>query len=131
MTQDPHSGLSAREREMMDIVHQLGEATAQDVRHAMEEPPTDATVRSTLRILEEKGWVVHRREAARFIYKAVASPEGLRKGVLQHVIRTFFNDSPADLVAAIVDRKGSRLRAGERERIRELLAVLDKRGKNP
>jgi len=55
MTSDPHSGLSAREREMMDIVHQRGEVTARDVRRSMSSPPTDATVRSTLRILEEKG----------------------------------------------------------------------------
>ena len=95
----------------------------------METPPTDATVRSTLRVLEEKGWLAHRREAGRFIYHAVAGREEVRHGVLSHVIRTFFDDSPAELVAALVDRKSGRLRAGERERIRELLDDLEQREK--
>ena len=129
MTQDPHSGLSAREREMMDIVHRLDKATAQDVRAAMESPPTDATVRSTLRVLEEKGWLAHRREAGRFIYHAVASRKKVREGALRHVMRTFFDDSPAELVTALVDRRGGRLRAGERERIQDLLAQLEKKEK--
>jgi predicted transcriptional regulator len=129
MAHDPHSGLSAREREMMDIVHRAGEATAQEVRQAMEAAPTDATVRSTLRVLEEKGWLAHRRDAGRFIYGAVASRKEIRKGVLRHVVSTFFDDSPAELVAALVDRRGGRLRAGERERIRKLLDELEKREK--
>jgi predicted transcriptional regulator len=129
MTQDPHSGLSAREREMMDIIHRLGQATAQDVRGAMETPPTDATVRSTLRVLEDKGWLAHGRESGRFIYRAVASRKEVRDGVLRHVMRTFFDDSPAELMAALVDRRGGRLRAGERERIQEILAKIEKREK--
>jgi predicted transcriptional regulator len=129
MTQDPHSGLSAREREMMDIIHRLGEATAQDVRGAMEAPPTDATVRSTLRVLEDKGWLGHRRNSGRFIYRSVAGRKEVRDGALRHVMRTFFDDSPAELMAALVDRRGGRLRAGERERIREILAKLEKREK--
>ena len=124
---DPHNGLSAREREMMDIVHRLDEATAQQVRAAMETPPTDATVRSTLRVLEEKGWLAHRRDAGRFVYRAVASREEVRRGVLRHIVRTFFNDSPAELVAALMDRKGGRLREGERERIQQLLETLEQR----
>ena len=129
MTQDPHSGLSAREREMMDIIHRLGEASAQEVRGTMVEPPTDATVRSTLRVLEEKGWLSHRRVAGRFIYQAVASQKEVRDGILQHVMRTFFDDSPAELMAALVDRRGGRLHAGERKQIKDLIARLEKQEK--
>jgi predicted transcriptional regulator len=126
MTQDPHSGLSAREREMMDIIHRLGEASAQDVRGTMAEAPTDATVRSTLRVLEEKGWLSHRRETGRFLYRAVAGQREARDGALRHVLQTFFDDSPAELMAALVDRRGSRLRAGERKQIKDIIARLEK-----
>ncbi len=130
MRRDPYAGLSAREREMMDIIHRLGEANAQQVRQAMKSPPTDATVRSTLRVLEEKGWVSHRTDAGRFIYRPLASRKKVREGVVQHVMQTFFDDSPAELIAALVDRRSARLKPGERERIKELLVKLEQ-GERP
>ena len=126
MTHDPHSGLSAREREMMDIIHRLGKASAQEVRGAMEDAPTDATVRSTLRVLEGKGWLTHTRDAGRFIYHPIVGVKELRDGVIRHVVSTFFDDSPAELMAALVDRRSSRLGADERKRIKALLAKLEK-----
>lgn len=121
---DPLAGLSAREREVMDIVHRLGSATAAEVRSAMHDPPTDATVRSVLRILEDKGWLAHSRDGARYVYEPVASGVGVRKQALRHVVKTFFEGSPSEAVSALIG-SGKRMSKAERERIAELLKELE------
>jgi predicted transcriptional regulator len=123
-TQDPHASLSARERQVIDAVYQLGEATADEVRARIPEPPSNATVRSTLRVLEEKGWLRHRRDAGRYVYRPVESRERIRDRLLGHVVHTFFDGSPSEVIAALVDRPGRMLSATERERIGDLLRAI-------
>jgi len=127
-TDDPHASLSARERQVMDAVYRLGEATADEVRDLMPEPPTNATVRSTLRVLEEKGWLEHRRDAGRYLYRSVQSRERVRERLLGHVVRTFFDGSPSEVVASLLQRRRGTIDEQERERIRELLERLDPGG---
>ena len=122
--EDPYRGLSAREREIMDIVHRLQRATAREVEAEMASAPSNATVRSTLTVLEDKGWLEHKRDAGRFIYRPVHARETVRRNLLQHMIHTFFDDSPASLVAALVDRRQS-LSPAERDRIQELLGSIE------
>ena len=126
MSDDPQAGLSAREREMMDVIYRLRQATAVDVRREMVDPPTDATVRSTLKVLEEKGWLEHGRDGARFVYSAVQSREQVKRDALGHVVGTFFDGSAADAVAALLGRGGSGLSDRERERIAEMLKEIDR-----
>lgn len=126
MTADPHASLSARERQVIDAVYQLGEATADDVRECIPDPPTNATVRSTLRVLEDKGWLQHRRDAGRYLYRAVGTRERTGSQILGHIVRTFFEDSPSEVVASLLDRRGARLDHEERQRIRELLERLER-----
>jgi len=59
----------------------------------------------------------------------VASRDGVRKSVLRHVMRTFFDDSPAELVAALVARPGRKIRPVEKKRLRELLEALERQEK--
>ncbi len=56
------SELSRREQQIMDVLYRLGEATANEIVEAMPNEPANATVRTQLRILEEKGVVKHRRD---------------------------------------------------------------------
>ncbi len=109
----------------MDIVHRLGSATAADVREGMADPPTDATVRSTLRILEDKGWVTHDRDGARYVYSAKAARPAVQKRALRHVVKTFFDDSPAEVVSALLGSGKRSLSKDERARIAALLRELD------
>lgn len=125
MAQDPYASLSARERQVMDAVYELGEATAIDVRGRIPDPPTDATVRSTLRVLEEKGWLKHRRDSGRYVYVPVQARGKVRQRLLGHVVNTFFDGSPAEAVAALLDRRRT-LDASERQRLRELLDDIDR-----
>ncbi len=125
MTQDPHAGLSAREREMFDIVLRLGEATAARVESEMEDPPSNATVRSTLRILERKGWLAHRRDGARFVYHATQADEGLRRKAAGHFVDTFFGGSVTEAMSALLDGRSRALSPGDQRRLDEILRRLE------
>jgi len=125
MTQDPHAGLGAREREIFDIVVRLGEATAAQVENEMPEPPSNATVRSTLRILERKGRVVRRRDGARFVYRPTGSDGALRRKAARHFVQTFFAGSVADAMSALVDERSRRLSAGDKQKLAEILSRIE------
>ena len=122
---DPGAGLSAREREVMDIVYRLRAVTATDVEREMEDPPSNATVRSALRTLERKGWITHERDGLRYVYRAARSRERTRRDALRHVVRTFFDGSVAEAVSALVGR-ADRMDERERARIADLLARLER-----
>lgn len=121
---DPYSALSARERQVMDAIYQLGVATAADVRTRIPDPPTDATVRSTLRVLEDKGWLTHERVEGRYVYRPTEARGKVRHDLLDHLVSTFFNGSPTDVVAALLESPTT-LDETERRRIRELLDQLE------
>lgn len=89
----PQAGLSRREREVMEIIHGRGQATAAEVREAMEEPPTDAVVRSILRTLVEKEHLAFEYDGHRYVYSPTVSDQVARRSALEQVVRTFFDDS--------------------------------------
>ena len=86
-------GLSRRERQIMDALYHHGQATVAEVMESIPEPPSYSAVRATLRILEEKGHVVHKQDAQRYVYLPRVSPESARDSALKHLVRTFFDGS--------------------------------------
>ena len=73
MAKAAHTGFTRRERQIMDILYRRGRATAADV---LEDLPGDthySTVRTQLRVLEEKGHVSHEEEGLRYVYKPLVS----------------------------------------------------------
>lgn len=121
--------LSRREREVMDIVHELGTATSKQIRSRMAEPPTDAAVRSVLRILVEKGHLRSRQDGVRYVYTPSVRPARARRSAMRHVVRTFFGGSVEGAVATLLDLEDAKLTPEERERLRALIdrASLDGR----
>jgi predicted transcriptional regulator len=113
--------LSRRERDIMDILFRRGRATAEEVMHDLSGEPTSSTVRTQLRVLEEKGHVRHLEEGRRFIYMPVVARAAVRKVALRHVIDTFFDGSVERVVAALLGGEGSRLSDAELERIQNLI----------
>src|SRR5213075_788734 len=78
--------LSRREREMMDIVYRSGSATAADVLEQLGDPPSYSAVRTTLRILEEKGLLKHEQDGKRYVYKPRLARDKARKGAMDHLV---------------------------------------------
>lgn len=121
--------LSKREREMMEILHRLGPSSAKDIQGAMKDPPSYSAVRSTLRILEDKGHLTHRSEGQTYIYRPKADPKRARKSAIQHVMTTFFGGSAEQLVATLLDASSSQLSRDELDKIAELVEAAREEGR--
>lgn len=106
---DPYEELSARERQIMDAVHRLGDATVADLRDALPNPPTESAVRTMLMRLEDKGLLRHRTAGRLNRYRATRPRAVVRRSALRRIVHTFFDDSPVKTVAALLDESASEL----------------------
>ena len=116
-----HTTLTKRERQIMDILYRLGRATAADVLAALPGSPHYSTVRTQLRVLEEKGHVRHEADGLRYVYVPTLARHTARKAALRHLVDTFFDGSAAGAVSALLGRDAGRLSGDELDRIEELL----------
>ncbi|MBD0318765.1 MAG: BlaI/MecI/CopY family transcriptional regulator [Gemmatimonadetes bacterium] len=94
--------LSRRERQIMDIVYRRGRATAAEVLDDLPDPPTYSAVRAALRLLEEKGELAHEMDGKRYVYLPTTPRNRARTTALRHLVRTFFNGSPEQVVNALI-----------------------------
>jgi BlaI family transcriptional regulator, penicillinase repressor len=123
--------LSRREREIMDVIYVRGQATAGEVRQAMQDPPSYSAVRALLRILEEKGHVRHAAVKGKYVYTPVRLRTHAAKGAMRGILRTFFDNSAAKAVAALLDVSDTKLSESELSEISDLIAKAKKRGGKP
>lgn len=115
--------LSRRERQVMDIVYCLGEASATDIHEALPDPPTFSATRAVIRTLEQKGHIRHREEGLRYLYLPVIPVEKARKSAVAHMVSTFFNGSPARLMAALIDSSDKKI---SNEELKSLEALIQR-----
>jgi predicted transcriptional regulator len=126
----PHA-LGRRERQLMDAVYRLGRATAAEVLAALPDPPSYSSVRAMLRILEEKGFLRHEQDGPRYVYRAVADAGEVKRSAVQHLVQTFFNNSAASAVAAILGETGGDISDAELERLARLIDEARTREERP
>lgn len=101
--------LTRRERQIMDIVYSLGNATAVDVMERLPGNPVNATVRTLLGVLEKKGFLSHKAEKGKYIYSPTIPLKKARKRVLEGVLETFFKGAEASAVISILERSDSNM----------------------
>ncbi len=121
-----HTALSRRERQIMDILFRLSRATAAEVMAELPSDPSYSTVRTQLRVLEQKGHVRHQDDGVRFVYMPVVARHAARKSALRHVINTFFEGSPEKAVAALLGGDAAKLTDDQLDRMAELIAKARK-----
>ena len=115
-------GLSRRERQVMDILFRLGQASAQEVMEHLPDPPGYSAIRALLATLEEKKLVVlHGKDARRYIYKPAIPERKAKRSALSNLLQTFFEGKPENLVASLLDPDDQRLSSEEFEKIRSLI----------
>jgi predicted transcriptional regulator len=119
--------LSRRERQIMDFLYQRGRATAAEVQAGMPDPPSYSAVRAMLRVLEEKGHVRHAQDGPRYVYLPRLARERAKRSALRHVMRTFFDGSTEQVVAALLDDR-SDVSAAELDRLARLIELARKEG---
>ena len=129
MPKHPHVHLSRRERQIMDVVYRLGQASAADVLENMPDPPGYSAVRTMLRLLEEKGYLRHDQEGPRYVYLPTLSRDKARQSALKQLVQTFFDNSTEQTVAALLDMSKSKMSGEELERLSELIEKARKEGR--
>jgi predicted transcriptional regulator len=121
--------LTRRERQIMDILYRRGRATAAEVMEEMPGDPNYSTVRTQLRVLEEKGHVRHEEQGLRYVYAPAVPRHSARKSALKHLVETFFEGSPEQVVAALLGGDAARLSDDDLARIEGLVARARKEGR--
>lgn len=123
------AGLSRRERQIMDILYQRGKSSASEVKEAMPNAPSYSAVRAMLRVLEEKGHIGHQAEGLRYVYVPTVPREKAKRSAMKHLLNTFFNDSPEQIVAALLDVGSTRLTHEELDRMAAMIEKAKKEGR--
>ena len=128
MVKTLHTVLSRRERQIIDILYRRGRATAAEVMEDLPGHPSYSTVRTQLRVLEEKGHVRHEDDGQRYVYSPAAPRGTVRRSALKHLVETFYEGSVEQAVAALLGGEGAQLTEEELDRIEDLIRKARKEG---
>ena len=117
MSKEQNGYLSKRERQIMDILYQLDQASVSDVVRRMSDDTSYDSVRITLGILAKKGHVIYHRENRRYIYSPKVSSEKASRAAVRSLVRTFFGGSPSRAILSLLDNSSGEFSEEEIERI--------------
>jgi BlaI family penicillinase repressor len=124
-----HAKLSRRERQIMDIIFELGQATAAEVLQKLADPPSYSAVRAMLRILEEKSHLKHHQVGPRYVYQPTVSRQVARDSAIERVVRTFFDGSTEQAMAALLDLSSAQMAPDELDRLQQMIDQARKAGR--
>ena len=122
------TGLSRRERQIMDFLYRSGRASAAEVQAGLPEPPSNSAVRAMLRVLEDKGHVRHEQDGPRYVYVPKLARDKAKRSALRHVLRTFFDGSTEQVVAALLDARVGEASEQDLDRMARLIEKARKQG---
>ncbi len=131
MRKDELRNLSRRERQIMDILFERGQASAAEIHEGLPDRPSYSAVRAKLRVLEEKGHVRHEEKGLRYVYLPTLSREAARRSALRRLVSTFFEGSVEQAVAALLDVSSPRLSQADLDRIAGLIEQARQEGDRP
>lgn len=121
--------LGRRERQILDVIYRLGEGSVADVLAQMTDPPAYDSVRTMIRLLESKGFLKHRREGTKYVYRPTQSQESASRSALSHLMKTFFQGSAAETMAAVFDMASNDLTDQDIDRLEQLIEQAKKEGR--
>jgi len=119
--------LPRREREIFELLCSAGEATAAEIRAAMQDPPSYSAVRTLLARLEGRGVIKHRVADQTYVYRSVPQPAKLRESALKQMVKTFFDGSAASAATALLGLTKS-LSPDEAEALMKAIRDAEERG---
>jgi len=125
----PATSLSRRERQIMDILYRRGSASAAEIKAELPEAPSYSAVRAMLRILEEKGHLKHVADGPRYVFTPVVSRPVAQKSALRQMVKTFFDGSATQAVAALLDMSARNLSDKELDELGKLVEQAKGEGK--
>ena len=124
-----HATLSRRERQIMDVLYRNGKATALEVLESLPDPPSYSAVRALLRVLETKGHIRHEQDGPKYVFLPRVNRDRAKRSAIRHLIQTFFDGSPEQAVATLLDVSSSALSQNELDRLAGLIQKARKGGR--
>lgn len=121
--------LSRRERQIMDIVYEMNEATVAQVLELIPDPPSYSSIRALLRVLEDKGHLKHTQQGPRYIYSPTLPRKEASHNALKHILKTFFDNSTEDIVAALLNISEEDLSEEEYKRLFKMIKKAQTEGR--
>ncbi len=122
------SDLTRRERQILEVIYRLGEASANEIVDALQDELANATVRTQLRVLEAKGAVKHRRDGRKFLFRPSVPRKQAAKSALQKVLDVFFGGSVENALATHLSDPKAKMDAEQFKRLRKLIDEHDSKG---
>ncbi len=109
----------------MDILFQRGSAAGSEIHEALPDPPSYSAVRAALSVLEKKGHIRHELQGLRYVWKPRVPRENARRTALRHLVKTFFEGSVEQTVAALLDEASVKLERRDLDRLRETIGKAE------
>jgi predicted transcriptional regulator len=128
-SQDAQEKLSRRERQIMDILFERGSAPASEIRSRMADPPSYSAVRAALCVLQRKGHIRHQLQGLRYVWTPRVARDRARRFALRHLVRTFFDGSAEQTVAALLNESDLKLDEGGCARLKAMIEAAGERNK--
>ena len=121
--------LGRRERQILEALYRRGSASVNEVLAELPDPPSYSAVRAFLRILEEKGHVIHTQEGAKYIYHPTRPRPSVAREALYKLMETFFGGRPEQVVNTLLTDEQHRLSEEDLDRLAAMIAEARQRGK--
>lgn len=109
--------LSRREREIMHALYALGEAGAADIARHLDDEEGYDSIRVTVGILAKKGFVKHRRDGKRYVYRPKISAERARRAAMDELTHTYFKGCPTSAILAFLDSASAHMTQDDLEEV--------------
>ena len=113
----------------MDALYALGKATVAQILAEMRDPPTYTALRTHLTILEKKGHVRHASDGTRYIYEPLVAREQMGRRAIDTILKTFFDNSVEQAVAALLSRDEANVSREELDRLTRLIEKAKEEGR--
>ncbi len=121
--------LSRRERQIMDVLYRRGRATAAEVHQEIPDPPGYSAVRAMLRVLEEKKHIRHEEKDLRYVFMPIVPRDKAGRSAVRHLLDTFFDGSPEQAVATLLDVSADDLSPEDLNRLTALIEKARQEGR--
>ncbi len=116
--------LSRRERQIIDALFHLEQASVQQVLETIDDPPSYSSVRALLNRMVEKQLITYRREGNRYLYSPIAKKEDAAQSAMKKWINTFFSGSTLDAVTALLGSQKDQLNEQQLKKLQEKIEQL-------
>ena len=113
--------LGNRERQIVEVIYQLSEASVADVLAALPDPPSYSAVRTMLGLLVQKGYLTYRHEGKKYLYRAVDSKQSAQRSMIGEVLFRLFGGRTPDVMAALLDAAGEKLSDDDLTRMQQII----------